>query len=262
MPGWLWVVIAIALGIVIYLLLRSRGGSGRHRAPAVEYVPALENMERDDEEFGDGPGAAAWRSGDADNETGASGELRGAAHELKGAAGELRGAAETLRHDPDTGPDTDPETDRHEDPAPESELTPEQEERAEQAEDAELRHDDGYIETIGDEEPADATATAETPVLEEPVAEEPVAEEPVAEEPKAPEAPATGVDPSEYGAGSALPGPGGSGPRGWAVKGNADSMLFYTAEAPGFDRSAADVWFESEDAASAAGFTRWDDHHR
>ena len=52
MPGWLWVVIAVALGIVIYLLLRSRGGSGRHRAPAVEYVPALENFERDDEELG------------------------------------------------------------------------------------------------------------------------------------------------------------------------------------------------------------------
>ena len=46
------------------------------------------------------------------------------------------------------------------------------------------------------------------------------------------------------------------------MKGNADSMLFYTAEAPGFARSAADVWFESEDAASAAGFTRWDAHHR
>ena len=55
---------------------------------------------------------------------------------------------------------------------------------------------------------------SEEPVAEEPVSEEPVAEEPVAEEPKAPEAPATGVDPSEYGAGSALPGPGGTGPRG------------------------------------------------
>ena len=57
MPGWLWVVIAVALGIVIYLLLRGRGGSGRHRAPAVEYVPALESFERDDEEPG-----YDWRS--------------------------------------------------------------------------------------------------------------------------------------------------------------------------------------------------------
>ena len=151
---------------------------------------------------------------------------------------------------------------------------------AEQAEDAELRHDEGYVETIDDEEPADEVAEApvveeavtEERVVEEPVVEEPVVEERVVEEPEEPEVdepvvvepeePAIGVDPSEYGAGSALPGPGGSGPRGWAVKGNADSMLFYTAEAPGFARSAADVWFESEDAASAAGFTRWDAHHR
>ena len=281
MPSWLWVVIAIALGIVIYLLLRSRGGSGRHRAaPAVEYVPALESFERDDDEtVGYGPGAGVGLAGDHADEAGASGELRGAAHELKGAAGELRGAAETLRHDPETDTETDRETDtepdretdtepgrepdRHEDSVPEPVPTPEQEERAEQAEDAELRHDDGYVGTIGDEDPVDATA-AETPVAtEEPVvAEEPVATEPVATEPKAPEAPVTGVDPSEYGAGSALPGPDGSGPRGWAVKGNADSMLYYTAEAPVFARAAADVWFESEDAASAAGFTRWDAHHR
>lgn len=311
MPGWLWVVIAIALGIVIYLLLRSRGGSGRHRAaPAVEYVPALESFERDDDEtLGYGSGAGVALAGDHADEAGASGELRGAAHELKGAAGELRGAAETLRHDPETDTETDRDTDtetdtetdtatdrevdrkpgtepdRHEDSVPEPVLTPEQEERAEQAEDAELRHDDGYVETIGDELPVDDAATAaetpvatgepvvaEEPVAEEPVAEAPVAEEPVqaepvanelvAEKPKAPEAPATGVDPSEYGAGSALPGPDGSGPRGWTVKGNADSMLYYTAEAHGFARAAADVWFESEDAASAAGFTRWDAHHR
>ena len=28
MPGWLWVVLAIVLGLVIFLLLRTRGGSG------------------------------------------------------------------------------------------------------------------------------------------------------------------------------------------------------------------------------------------
>ena len=281
MPGWLWVVIAVALGIVIYLLLRSRGGSGRHRSPAVEYAPALETFERDDDELGYRPPAAAGPAGEASNETGAGGELRSAADELKGAAGELRGAADTLRtHDgePDTG----------EDSAPDAALTPEQDEREELDQDVELRGDEGYVETIDDGGPADDTATAETPavtpavieesapppvrdepVVEEPVVEEPVVEEPVAQEPVAqepdseePEVPATGVDPSEYGAGSALPGPGGIGPRGWTVKGNADSMLFYTAEAPGFARSAADVWFESEDAASAAGFTRWDADHR
>jgi hypothetical protein len=65
-----------------------------------------------------------------------------------------------------------------------------------------------------------------------------------------------------YGLGSAVPNPTGVGPQGWTVKGNADSMLFYTADAPSYLRSAADVWFESEEAATAAGFTRWNAHHR
>jgi hypothetical protein len=39
-------------------------------------------------------------------------------------------------------------------------------------------------------------------------------------------------------------------------------MLFYTADAPSYRRSAVDVWFESEEAATAAGFTRWNAHHR
>jgi hypothetical protein len=52
------------------------------------------------------------------------------------------------------------------------------------------------------------------------------------------------------------------GPQGWTVKGNADSLLFYTEDAPGYGRAAADVWFESEEAATKAGFTRWDAHHR
>ena len=55
---------------------------------------------------------------------------------------------------------------------------------------------------------------------------------------------------------------GVAGPQGWTVKGNADSLLFYTEDAPVYGRAAADVWFDSEDAATAAGFTRWDAHHR
>ena len=40
MPGWLWAVIAVVLGVLIYLSLRRRGGRGRHRGdPAIEYFP-------------------------------------------------------------------------------------------------------------------------------------------------------------------------------------------------------------------------------
>lgn len=65
-----------------------------------------------------------------------------------------------------------------------------------------------------------------------------------------------------YGPGSAEPGPDGSGPDGWAVKGNRGSMLFHTQDSPSYQDSTAEVWFESEDAARAAGFKHWDRKRR
>lgn len=59
-------------------------------------------------------------------------------------------------------------------------------------------------------------------------------------------------------AGSATAAEDGSGPEGWAIKGNADSMLYHTEESPYFARTKAEVWFEDEAAAVAAGFERWD----
>lgn len=161
MPGWLWFAIAIALGLVIYLLLRRRRVGGRRPAPAIEYLPP------------DG---------------------------------------EPLVPDPEdqVEPVLPTSVALQPDGAHEGEDWREQqrEDRSEQqgeelAEDAELRHDEGYVETLG-----------------------------------------TG------------------GAEGWTVKGNADSMLFYTDDAPSYLRAVADVWFQSEDAATAAGFTRWDAHHR
>ena len=35
-------------------------------------------------------------------------------------------------------------------------------------------------------------------------------------------------------------------------------MLYHTAASRWFSRIQADVWFESEETAEAAGFTRWD----
>ena len=67
---------------------------------------------------------------------------------------------------------------------------------------------------------------------------------------------------SDYGAGSALPGDDGSGPEGWTIKGNIDSMLFHTRESPGFSRMRPAVWFEDEASAEAAGFLRWDHNRR
>ena len=197
MAGWLWVVAAVVLGVVIFLLLRSRGGSGRHRAPAVEYVPpvAVDDVEQPSD------------------------------IEPMEAAEPVEDVEEMAW-------------------APEEELTPEEEEQEELEEDAELRHDEGYVETFGNDR-TDATDPADDQ----------------------PDVPSETVAPAEvqesgYGTGSAVSRRGAAGPKGWTVKGNADSLLFYTEDAPGYGRAAADVWFDSEDAATAAGFTRWDAHHR
>lgn len=61
-----------------------------------------------------------------------------------------------------------------------------------------------------------------------------------------------------YGADSARAGAGGSGPEGWTIKGNEDSMLYHTTESPWYSQTIAEVWFREESAAEAAGFTRWD----
>jgi uncharacterized membrane protein ArfC len=61
-----------------------------------------------------------------------------------------------------------------------------------------------------------------------------------------------------HGPGSAKPGERGSGPSGWAVKGNEDSKLYHTPASPSYKRTIAEVWFFDEATAQAAGFNRWD----
>jgi hypothetical protein len=152
MPGWLWFAIAIALGVVIYLLLRGRRIGGRHQAPAIEYIT----------------------------------------------------------------------------PEGETVVEPEAEDQVEPV-----------LPTTIASQPDDADDVVRLEEAEREEAEE-----------------------EELAEGGAQSGRGGVGPEGWTVKGNADSMLFYTDDAPSYRRASADVWFESEEAAAKAGFTRWDAHHR
>jgi hypothetical protein len=65
-------------------------------------------------------------------------------------------------------------------------------------------------------------------------------------------------DDEPYGAGSARAGTGGSGPAGWPIKGNEDSMLYHTLDSPSYDQTIAEIWFSDEVSAERAGFTRWD----
>ena len=56
---------------------------------------------------------------------------------------------------------------------------------------------------------------------------------------------------STYGEGSYV---GENPPEGFDIKGNADSMKYHTLQSPWYDRTIAEVWFNSPDAAEAAGF--------
>ena len=94
---------------------------------------------------------------------------------------------------------------------------------------------------------------------------EPPAPAAVAATPAAPSAPPVSVDAAPvpdvtrpFGPGSASADATGSGPDGWTVKGNADSGLYHTPSSPSWKRMRAEVWFESESAAEAAGFKPWD----
>lgn len=63
-----------------------------------------------------------------------------------------------------------------------------------------------------------------------------------------------------YGDGSAAPLEGGRAPGPeFTVKASSRSRTFHTPESPWFARIRAEVWFDSEESARAAGFARWDD---
>jgi large subunit ribosomal protein L17 len=79
-------------------------------------------------------------------------------------------------------------------------------------------------------------------------------------EPKATSAEALDVDEDPtaagpYGAGSAEPNEDGSAPEGFTIKGNADSMKYHTTDSQWYDQTVAEVWFDSVEAAEAAGFS-------
>lgn len=108
---------------------------------------------------------------------------------------------------------------------------------------------------------ATGSAVAEDEMAEQQIPAEQVAAEQVAAE----QAAATDYEPAPeptghlaadepYGAGSASPGPDGSGPADFTVKGDAGSMVYYEEGHPDYEQAKADVWFESEAHAEAAGF--------
>jgi large subunit ribosomal protein L17 len=80
------------------------------------------------------------------------------------------------------------------------------------------------------------------------------------------EATAAGVEVEEsgsddehpYGPGSHVAPEDGSEPDGFPVKGSTDSMLYHVPGSAQYDRTVAEVWFATAEAAEAAGFTQPD----
>jgi len=60
-----------------------------------------------------------------------------------------------------------------------------------------------------------------------------------------------GVD---YGPDSRLPLKSGNAPKGYPIKGNADSMLYHVPDSRFYESTVAEVWFKTPEAAEAAGF--------
>ena len=58
-----------------------------------------------------------------------------------------------------------------------------------------------------------------------------------------------------YGPGSKAPLKSGNAPKGFDIKGNADSMKYHTTDSRWYDQTVAEVWFDTAESAEAAGFT-------
>jgi len=97
---------------------------------------------------------------------------------------------------------------------------------------------------------------ASTPVEESP-AEELVSDtEELEESTEAEQAPSDDTsdeEAKEYGEGSYR---GVEPPAGFDIKANEDSMKFHTTESQWYEQTIAEVWFDSEKSAEAAGFTK------
>lgn len=79
--------------------------------------------------------------------------------------------------------------------------------------------------------------------------------ETAAVETPAAEAPAAEVEADEY-AGSAKATADGEAPAGFDIKGNKDSMLYHVPGSRFYNQTVAEVWFDSEESAEAAGFSK------
>ncbi len=67
-------------------------------------------------------------------------------------------------------------------------------------------------------------------------------------------APKVADDKADLPAGAHAPIESGEAPRGYKIKGNADSMLYHVPGSAFYDRTVAEIWFKTAEDAEAAGF--------
>ncbi|AXT83993.1 50S ribosomal protein L4 [Aeromicrobium sp. A1-2] len=95
-------------------------------------------------------------------------------------------------------------------------------------------------------------APAAAKLVEAPAADEPATKAPATTD--GPTVPDNATATQPYGPGSKAPLKSGNAPKGFAIKGNADSGLFHTEDSQWYEQTVAEVWFDSVEAATAAGF--------
>jgi large subunit ribosomal protein L17 len=96
---------------------------------------------------------------------------------------------------------------------------------------------------------ASQKAASAAPAEEAPVVDEAPVEVDEVEE-------SASTDEAPYGEGSHAPlDDADEAPEGFEIKGNADSMLYHLPGTPFYDRTVAEVWFATAEAAEAAGFS-------
>jgi large subunit ribosomal protein L17 len=64
------------------------------------------------------------------------------------------------------------------------------------------------------------------------------------------------TDEAPYGEGSHAALDDGTQPEGFPIKGDVDTMVYYEPGSPAYDSTDAEVWFENDEAAEDAGFSR------
>lgn len=102
-------------------------------------------------------------------------------------------------------------------------------------------------------EPSPAYTYTETTPADPAPAAQPMSQSTPTEPEPEPESTEPDEETPVYGEGSYI---GTEPPQGYTIKGNERSMKYHIPASGGYERTIADVWFVSEEAAQAAGFTK------